>query len=232
VTKRNNSILIGWQGIILAIAIIGVGLLEPAYCQTDGVALLLQQTPVQGGTISPGIGIHRFAINTDVTLTAVPRPSYQFVYWLGDVSDPTANNTTTYLDGPKIIIAVFERVKYELLAAEERSQSTPGGGLRPSAGDYARSGGGGGGPGRKPHKQRPQPQPQPPEELEELPVPERGDDFPVPIPEPATGILLVLGSLFAFTGRGPKKQPVRNLSEETVYKKIETGVGGEGIFVK
>ena len=203
--KRNNSIFIGWKGVVLALAVVLCGLLEPAYCQTDGTALLLQQTPPQGGKISPSVGIHHFEPYAEVTLTAVPKPGYHFVYWLGDVSDPTANSTIVYLDAPKIVIAVFERVEYDFLVAEEGSQSSPVGGLVGSAGDYAR-GGGGGGIGRRPS---PPSWPSPPPAPEkDFPVPPEGNDFPVPepIPEPATGILLVLGSLFALARRRAGKQ--------------------------
>ncbi|MBA7671763.1 hypothetical protein ES703_79926 [subsurface metagenome] len=203
--KRNNSIFIGWQVVILALAVVLCGLLEPAYCETDGTALLLQQTPPQGGKITPGVGVHHFEPYAEVTLTAVPKPGYQFVYWMGDVSDPTANSTIVYLDAPKIVIAVFERVEYDFLAVEERPQSRPVGGLVGSAGDYARTGGGGG-IGRRPSWPSPPEEEKPEEKEEDFPVPPEGNDFPVPepIPEPATAALLVLGSLFALARRDAK----------------------------
>ena len=108
----NRTFVVGWQSIVLAIVVIVGGLAGPAYCQTNGVALLLQQTPVQGGTLNLSMGVHNFELYTEVTLTAIAKPGYQFVYWLGDVRDSTSNNTTVYLDGPKIIIAVFERARY------------------------------------------------------------------------------------------------------------------------
>ncbi len=197
--KWYDSIFVGWQSAVLAFVVIVIALPGLAYCQTDGTALLLQQTPPQGGTISPSAGVHNFAPHTEVVLTAVPKPGYQFVYWLGDVSDPTTNSTTAYLDVPKIIIAVFQRLEYEFEIYEEMATSVPYGGLRGSAGDYARGGGGGGGGRRRPKWRWPTPpeQPEPPD----FPTPEEGNDFPVPVPEPATGVLLVLGGLFALTGR-------------------------------
>jgi hypothetical protein len=157
-------------------------LFKPAYSETDGTVLLLQQTPVQGGTVTPDIGVHHFGLNTDVTLTAVPKPGFQFVYWLGDVSDPIANRTVVYLDAPKIVIAIFERVEHEFLDVKESVQSSPGGGLLASAPDYVRQGYSGSG-SRKPE------QPSPPKGKP------KDDDFPVPIPEPATVCLLALGGL-------------------------------------
>ena len=188
--KRNSSIFNRWKAVILAVMFISCALLEPAYCETDGTALLLQQTPPQGGTITPDVGVHHFGLNTDVTLTAVPRPGYQFVYWLGDVSDPAANRTVVYLDAPKIVIAIFERAEYEFLDVQERAQSAPGGGLFRSAADYARQGFGGGG-GRRSNGPRPPDQEPQPED----------DDFPVPIPEPATVCLLGLGGLILLRRR-------------------------------
>jgi hypothetical protein len=183
--KRNNSIFIAWQLVVLALVVFLCGLIEPAYCQSDDSVLLLQQTPPEAGKITPGVGVHNFESGTEVTLTAVPKPGYQFIYWLGDVTDPTENRTIVYLDAPKIVLAVFEQSEYEFLPAEERPQSARGGGgLLASAPDYARQGGGGGG-AKRPSKRR---GPTPPE-------PEEPEDFPVPIPEPATILLLGFGSL-------------------------------------
>jgi len=201
--KRSCTVFTGCRSVILALAVVLCGLFEAAYCQTDGTMLLLQQTPPEGGMINPGVGVHNFDLDTEVTLTAVPKPGYQFVYWMGDVSDPMTNRTIVHLDAPKIVIAVFERSEYEFLAVQERPQSAPaGGGLRRSPADYAR---GGISPvaGKRPHKWRWPSPPEPrelqdtpvPEESEDFPVPEEGEDFPVPIPEPVTLSFLALGSL-------------------------------------
>jgi hypothetical protein len=199
---KNNSISFGCQKVILVIllAVFFCGLPDPAYCETGRPVLLIQQIPANGGTITPGAGVHYLQQNTSVNLTAVPRAGYQFVYWLGDVSDPTLNRTTAYLDAPKIIIAIFERAEFELEGMADTAQSIPGGywgGLRRSAADYSRQGYRGGGrakPGERRAPLRP-PEPEPP-----LP-----QEIPVPIPEPATVVLLAVGSFLAFAGRRSKK---------------------------
>lgn len=180
--KPNSLTVIRWQGIILVVVIIVAGLLEPAYCQTGLAVLLLQQTPLQGGTTNYNLGIHHFVPNTAVTLVAVPKPGYRFLYWLGDVSDPTAKSTVVFLDAAKIVVAVFDRVEHQLSFGRGGAQggSAPIGGLISTAADYARggyAGGGGGSSGGSSEEQ-------PPDEY-----------FPPVIPEPATILLLGLGCL-------------------------------------
>ena len=214
--KVSNSICFGWRQrppnalfrvwatrqITLAVVVTLLVLSAQAYCRSSGVVLLIQQTPAQGGTVNPGVGVHRFDLNTEVALTAVPEPGFQFVCWMGDVGDTTAASTITYLNAPKIIIAVFERTQFDFLAPAERALSTPHGGLYRSAADYSRQGYTGGG-AKRPKKWSWPKEPEKPEEPEEpdFPSPEDRDDFPVPVPEPATVILLGLGGWMALTRR-------------------------------
>lgn len=204
--KSGNAISAGTQGVVLALVIIAAVLTGPAYCQTDEVSILIQSSPANGGTISPGIGVHTFISDTEFTLTAVPKPGYQFIYWLGDVADPTVSRTVVYLDMPKIIIAVFERSEHEvILAAQVGIKSAPRGGMLRSGGDYRRQGYSGGG-AKRPHKFRWPEWPDEEPEEGDLPVPGEGDaDFPVPeTPEPATAVLLALGTLLAARKRAGK----------------------------
>lgn len=185
--------------IMLVLAIFVCGLTLPAYCQTPDIVLLLEQTPVKGGKITPDAGVHHFEPGTEVMLTAVPKPGYKFIHWLGEVSDATASSTVVYLNKPKVIIAVFEQAENGVSAHGDGLSAGGGGapgGLFPTALDLSRPGGfsGGGGGGKaKPEKyyyvmKDNKPTPKAPE-----------------VPEPATGLLLVLGSLFALKRRGRKR---------------------------
>ena len=143
-------------------------------------AVLVEESPVGAGEIKPGAGVHTFRPNEIVTLTTVPKVGWHFVYWLGDVSDPTANRTMLAVDGPKIIIAVFERDEYELLddgmAVSSGPESLTGrvdniGGSGISGGGGSRGGGGSGGS-----------------------IASGDDPIPEPVPEPHTFIILAAGT--------------------------------------
>jgi hypothetical protein len=166
-------------------------LFAPAFCQTSEVTLLLQQTPNKGGAISPDAGVYHFKQNTEVILTAAPRPGYKFSYWLGDVSDPSAVSTMVYLDKPKIIVAVFEQSAYGMPTIEKSYSGGGGGGGGGSgfvnasvafgqAGKISSVSGG---------------------------VKQKTNKVGYPkievVPEPATVVLLIMGSVFAFTRRRP-----------------------------
>jgi len=167
----------------------------PAYCQTSDVSLLLQQTPAKAGAITPIAGVHHFELNSEVTLTAAPKPGYQFLYWLGDVSDPAATSTVVYLDKPKIIIAVFEQAEYGSLDAEGGLSGGGGGGgggggLATNVMNYGQAGSISRGAGGVKPKLR-------------KPIYPKSNEV---IPEPATGLLLVMGGVFAFTRRNTKRK--------------------------
>ena len=192
--KPGGPPFIGWRGLISAIAIIVCWLFAPAYCQTPDVALLLQQTPSKGGAITPIAGVHHFELNSEITLTAAPKQGYQFLYWLGDVSDPGATKTVVYLDKPKIIIAIFGQTGNGKLV-EEKGLSFGGGGgggsgLVNTVANFGYTGGMSSGAGGKAKSSKVV-------YVKSIEV----------IPEPATCVLLLLGSLFAFARRGAKSRP-------------------------
>ena len=190
--KPGGSPFFGWKNLIAALAIITGWLFAPAFCQTSDVALLLQQTPNKGGAITPDAGVYHFKQNSEVTLTAAPKSGYQFAYWIGDVSDPSAISTMVYLDKPKIIIAVFEQSGFGVPAVEKGFSGGGGGGgggsgfVSPAMtfGQAGSISGVAGGVKPKVYKSV-----YPKSEV---------------VPEPATGLLLVFGSVFAFARRRTK----------------------------
>jgi hypothetical protein len=183
-TFRYAAIL---SGVTLLFALAG-----PAYCEQDGIALMMQLSPVEGGKVNIEPGVHMYDRDSAVTLKAVPNPGYQFVYWVGNVTEPSASTTIVHLDGPKIVIAVFERSKFEIIDVAEQPQiSVSGGGLYRSRVErgYDASGA---------IVQRP-PSFHTPSIPHKPPVPE-GNDPPAPVPEPTT-ILLLAGGMFALNKR-------------------------------
>jgi len=198
---------------VVVVAVVGQASYGQMYEYSDpdsyydiGYSLLIEQSPIDAGKVSPQTGVYKAGLDEVVTLTAIARPGYQFVYWLGDVTDPTTNETTILVDSPKIVIAVFERSKFDLPLEAGIVSGLGGGGMLRVPDFRPRGGGGGGGRFRKP------PEPiEPPEPLEhEFPVP--AEPFPVPenddeeIPEPATAVLLGLGTLLLSRSR-PKRKP-------------------------
>lgn len=207
--KGNNSpTTFGYQILLVAFVVILTSLTNPVSCRALQTAILLRQSPTEGGTINLGEGVHYFEQYTEITLTAIPKSGWQFVCWLGEVSDATTPTTIAFIDTPKIIIAVFERVAYEFLVAEIGAKSSPAQNLFRSARDYAR--GGGGGAIRWSWPSYPYPtEPEVPES-DEVPVPQEfpvpppeptTQEFPVPLPEPTTAVLLAIGSVCAFRKR-------------------------------
>ncbi len=191
---RNKDLtFIGCRRLMFFSAIIALGLAGSAYSQDPATVLLLQQSPPEGGTITPQAGTHHYNLNSTVIVTATAKADYQFVCWLGDVKDPMSNSTIVELDTPKIVIAIFERIEFEFMASEEGSLSMPIGGTFPSEGYFYSSGRFGDMPGAKkpPRYGRP-------------PTPDY-NDFPVPLPEPATVLLLMFGSAMAISRRETKK---------------------------
>jgi hypothetical protein len=76
--------------------------------QSSGVDLTVDRSPTEGGAVTPETGVHTFAPQSDVTITATAQDGYKFAYWIGDVEDPTSSTTRVRMGGSKSVIAVFE----------------------------------------------------------------------------------------------------------------------------
>ena len=109
--KACSSTFVRLTKLISLVFIITCGFSASSYSQTKSVTLMLKQSPVSGGAVNPDTGVHHYAPDSEITLTANPKPGYRFVRWLGDVSDPAANSTIVHLDEPKVVIAVFGQVE-------------------------------------------------------------------------------------------------------------------------
>jgi hypothetical protein len=115
-----------------------------AWGQSHQVELVLEQNPPEGGMVNPGSGVHHYASDSHITVSAVPQPGYRFAYWLGDVSDPGSSTTQISLNDSKAVVAVFERVVPNSLPEDEEEEKwlTAGGGggggagLSPSRPDF------------------------------------------------------------------------------------------------
>ena len=145
--RHHNSNLAKMEVWIAAILVSLIQGVCPAIGQSDGVELVLDRSPLEGGTVTPGAGVHRFAADTEVTITAVPQPGYRFAYWLGDVLAPTSCTTRIRMGGPRSVVAVFDPVQDEacpepdpdLIVGFPAGMSGGGGGgngLGPSVGNF------------------------------------------------------------------------------------------------
>ncbi len=173
-----------------------------AIASNEGYALLIQSSPPNAGTVTPGLGIHKMQIGQTVALSAVPEQGYRFLYWLGDVSSTDGPYTTVSVDSPKLVVAVFTKEKFD--------DDLPVTAIGITDGQYASGSSQRGyyNPIQSPGSVSPGTLPVDYDYIQsdtqtddDIPVPgDNGedDDIPVPgdneIPEPATVLLMALGS--------------------------------------
>ena len=101
--------------------------------ESEGFSLLLQSSPVNGGSVIPQSDSENMNPNESLTITAVPNEGYRFMYWLGDVADPSTMSTTVLADSPKMVIAVFDRSEFEFIGSDAGGVSSGGGSSGPGS---------------------------------------------------------------------------------------------------
>lgn len=188
---------------VLIALVMTFSIADNSFAQLDGTALLVQDSPKGAGVVTPTPGVHRFGLNSRIRLTATPKQGYEFVYWIGQVTDTQTNNTFVQLDSPKIVIAVFERISYPV-GIPSANTNAPLGGIFASAADYSRG-------GISPIGRRPS-EIDFPSRREEEQEPEEEPEFPVPnVPEPSTTALFLVGSIYLLAANRRKNLTARRL---------------------
>jgi hypothetical protein len=190
---------------LIVVVLITVGIAVDANASAIDIAVLVHTAPADGGTVIPGSGVHHFALNSEITLIATPSPGYQFIQWLGDVREPAASRTVAYLNKPKIIIALFHQVDYELpdedtdqISIRTTSSGSGGGGTFRSAVDFGQPTFGlATGSDSRPQTVNTQTIIIDSGTLDEDESPEQEEPVEPIIPEPTTAALLALGILFS-----------------------------------
>ena len=189
VMRGRSGTFSGSPGALLIALVVCCGIASTGYCRGDAVHLFVQQSPWRGGTVIPGEGMHAFTPNAQVTVSAVAKPGYEFSCWLGDVANPTSQETRVLLNEPKIVVAVFRRVEENLLI---KAGSRGGGGGAGGTSLFAvppSVWSGGQASASAPGSRRPS-----------------FDAEAAPVPEPATLAILGAGSLFLLRPRRPRRQ--------------------------
>lgn len=120
----NCTRMMHWRSLAVS-AVLALGLAARGYCEQTVYDLCIEQSPAKAGKVTPDSGMHRFSADSLVALSAEPQPGYQFAYWLGDVADATAKQTTVHLNSPKVIVAVFKPAEEDSI---ERRLAGGGGG--------------------------------------------------------------------------------------------------------
>lgn len=155
--------------------------------QDDQFALLMQKSPRYGGIVTPVSGVQMAGPYQLVEISATPRQGFEFLYWLGDVTEPTNSSTTVLLDSPKLVIAIFERS--ELVPLESAGVAGVSGGGAFSAGNLTPN------PVSYPKAFSSASPSSPPSKSPPTTYIFTPDDDPPAVPEPATIALLAAGSL-------------------------------------
>lgn len=169
----------------------------PALGAENSVELVLGQSPVDGGIVTPDTGVHRFQTDATIAITAVPQQGYRFSHWLGDVTEPSASNTQIHMNNSKAVVAIYEPVagRADQDGQWEEDYTAGGGALGaskviPTRADFHMNGFSAPGGSARPKGTRPMSRPA---------------SVPAPVPEPATFILLGMGGMIFVRSAKHKK---------------------------
>jgi len=159
----------------------------PAFCGEKSVELVLGQSPTGGGIVTPGTGVHHFLTDATIAITAVPQEGYRFSHWLGDVTDPASNTTQIHLNSSKAVMAIYLPVAGSSGENSYQDEDYAAGGgamgsgkIIPTRADFFLNGFSAPGGSVRPKGTRPV---------------SKQATVPAPVPEPATFILLGMGSI-------------------------------------
>jgi hypothetical protein len=78
------------------------------------------------GTVLPEAGTRSYPLGTEVKLTAVPQPGWEFVGWRGDESSSDNALLSLTVDGDKAFTAVFHSRRESAVSLRAPSRITPG----------------------------------------------------------------------------------------------------------
>jgi len=82
--------------------------------------LTMAVTPAGGGTTTPAVGVHTYAQDSDVPITATPAEGYWFNYWSPDdtpgypIADPSAASTNVTMGADYTVTAHFAPIVHTL----------------------------------------------------------------------------------------------------------------------